>query len=309
MPFPGGPVTNGISTMLPAAANSAECKSVNPKTGQGIPPVAEDGSACVWTPTNLDTFKYDFTTQSVWKIQQNGGMMADGTAPKNYPMFCAPGILGPNKATKAVVTPLLAMLLLMTVAIAGFRRSNTGFFDKVAPLCVFLTGFFLMLSEGSTFSLLTAVVASTTMACPDNKKGYLVVGQLFFLWLLFGGNQFFFQTSQISGTPTLVNYFTLAQSTGMAELGTRCTAFYAGFFKYAGPAKAWGIAPNRVSYGLCSREFIGFEVFMAYLNAFAVFAMVAHTVHVYLAPVAGVATNDQVKTPVEMATVTVTNGV
>ena len=220
-------------------------------------------------------------------------------------MFCAPGILGPNKATKAVVTPLLAMLLLMTVAIAGFRRSNTGFFDKVAPAFVFLTGFFLMLSEGSTFSLLTAVVASTTMACPDNKKGYLVVGQLFFLWLLFGGNQFFFQTQN-----TLVNYFVLAQSTGMKTLGTRCTAFYAGYFKYAGPAKAWGIAPNRVSYGLCSREFIGFEVFMAYINAFAVFTMVAHTVHVYLAPVAdeAPASNDQVK-PVEMATVTVTEGV
>ena len=96
----------------------------------------------------------------------------------------------------------------------------------------------------------------------------------------------------------------------MAALGTRCTKFYAGYFQYAGSAKAWGIAPNRVSYGLCSREFIGFEVFMAYINAFAVFTMVAHTVHVYLAPVAGEvpASNDQVK-PVEMATVTVTEGV
>jgi len=271
-----------------------------------------DKQSCVALPggdlgSKYDSFEYDFTTQSVRKIQQNKGKMANGEAPKNSPMMCVDQVFGPNKATKAVVTPLVAMLLLATVAIAGFRRSNTGLFDKIAPAVVFLTGFFLMLSEGSAFSLLTAVVASTTMACPDNKKGYLVIGQLFFLWLLMGGTQFFFGNDR----NTLTNYFVKAQSTNMDQLGKDCSEYYANYFVYAGAgkAKAWSIAPSRIYSGLCSREFIGFQVFMAYINAFAVFAMVAHTTHVYLAPIAGVATNDQAKTetPVEMATVT--NGV
>jgi hypothetical protein len=298
---------SGVDSVY-TAAGAGSCHPTSTCCGDQC---CSDTQTCVALPgsgdakyKSMDSFEYEFTTQSVRKIQQNQGKMANGDAPKNSPMMCVDQVFGPNKATKAVVTPLVAMLLLATVAIAGFRRSNTGLFDKIAPAIVFITGFFLMLSEGSAFSLLTAVVASTTMACPDNKKGYLVIGQLFFLWLLMGGNQFFF------GTDKLTNYFVKAQTTDMDKLASDCSGYYAGYFQYAAKeAKAWSIAPSRLYNGLCGREFIGFQVFMAYINAFAVFAMIAHTTHVYLAPVAGVATNDQAKTetPVEMATVT--NGV
>ena len=80
-----------------------------------------------------------------------------------------------------------------------------------------------MFSQGWVFALLTTLVASATMAWPEDKKGLLVIGHLLFLWLYFGGNQIIFQEGS-----TMHNFFHLAQGSnieGPNGLEAQCATF------------------------------------------------------------------------------------
>ena len=57
------------------------------------------------------------------------------------------------------------------------------------------------------------------------------------------------------------------------------------FYSFTDPTiKPWNVAAGRNTYALCSKEFIGFQVIMAYVNAFGMFVMTTHTFLDYLAP-------------------------
>ena len=228
-----------------------------------------------------------------WKLP---GGEEGGDPLQARPMHCVDVKFDTATGGKAVFTPLMAMLLLLGSAVAGFRRNKIeGFFDKIAPAFIMLSGFFLMLTEGWVFALFTALVAAATMAAPRAgfKGGCLVLGQLMFCWIYFGGNTLLFNSSSGlsipgmgSGTGGMTNYFKLAGQKKMSELETSCSEFY-DFYKFFAQTKPWDTPPERTTFGLCSDEFIGFQIIMAYVNAFSVFAMTTHTLMDYLSPLAG----------------------
>lgn len=253
-----------------------------------------DGACCTeqqeCLPMESGTFTYgewDKTSQewpglnAAW-VARNEWKLPNGDDLENRPMHCVNIKFDATTGGKAVFTPMMAMVLLFGSAIAGFRRSNTGFLDKIAPAFIMLSGFFLMLSEGWVFALFTALVASATMAAPrDGFKGScLVLGQLMFAWVYFGGSVFFFSKSSMK------NYFNEASGKGMSALESGCSSFY-DFYGFSDQIKPWFVGATRNTYGLCSREFIGFQVIMAYVNAFALFSMVTHTFMDYIGPLAG----------------------
>jgi hypothetical protein len=232
------------------------------------------------------TFMYDYTVLDVVQVARNNWKTPKGVEVTNKPRVCISKTMSADSASKAVLTPIFALAILSLVTVEGFRRaSSPAMLYKIGPAIIAFTGFFLMMSQGWVFALMTQVVASATMACPQSKKGLLVLGQLVFLWVYFGGSiPFWFATGNMK------NYFQLAQTKVMDgsdnSLVGECTSYY-DYYNYApnGNDKAWNASPTRTSWGLCAREFLGFLVVMSHFNAFAVFTMITHTFHEYLSPV------------------------
>jgi len=292
-------------------------------TGGGCHPSSTccDGACCTENqeclPRESGTFSYgefdkkkmqqEFPSLDAEMIARNGwklpGGEEGGDPLQARPMHCVDVKFDTATGGKAVFTPVMAMALLIGSAIAGFRRNKIeGFFDKIAPAFIMLSGFFLMLTEGWVFALFTALVAAATMAAPRTgfKGGALVLVQLMFCWIYFGGDTFFVSLGGAAisipgsggGDQGLKNYFKLAGSQSINELETSCSAFY-DFYKFVGDTKPWDTPPGRTTWGLCSDEFVGFQVIMAYVNAFALFTMTTHTLMDYLSPLAGNAKSAQ----------------
>ena len=240
--------------------------------------------ACVQQQGPSDAmFEYDYRNLNVEAVARNGWQTPAGEDLKNRPMICVDRVFAADTGSKAVFTPMVATVLLVIIAISGCKRSETGLIDKIAPAFIIFTGFFLMMSEGWAFSLLTNLVASATMACPKEHHGKLIIGQLLFLWLFFGGSQIFFDNHTQNG---LVNFFDLAQThdlSGETGLEASCAKFYH-YYTYAEGERVWSTSSTRMSYGLCAREFLGYLIVLAYVNAFAVFVMITHSFHSYLSP-------------------------
>jgi hypothetical protein len=215
-----------------------------------------------------------------------GWTVDNGDALTARPMKCVDIKFDATTGGKAVFGPMMAMLLLLGAAVSGFLRSKTGFLDKIAPAFIMLSGFFLMLTEGWVFALFTALVAAATMAAPRDgfKGGCLVLGQLLFCWIYFGGNSYLFVQKG-----DMKNYFSEAAGNGMTALENSCATFY-DFYRFTAQTKPWNVGDTRSTFGLCSKEFIGFQVIMAYVNAFALFTMTTHTLMDYLATVGGAST-------------------
>lgn len=261
-----------------------------------------DGKCCSETQTCVElkgpgtaTFQYDWQEYNVQQIARNGWKTPAGDAIKHKPKTCIDKVFSTDSGSKALFTPIIAMILVLVVAYSGFNRSTSGLWDKISPALVVVTSFFLMLSQGWAFALITAFVASITMATPKDKQGWLVLGHLLILWLYFGGGSFIFQLLNMD------NFFDLAQRNsleGQGGLISKCVTFY-DYYSYAtGNAdKAWDTSPTRVSWGLCGREFLGFQIMMSYMNAFAVFTMITLTVHNYLGQM--IMGNKDTTTPVD----------
>jgi len=248
------------------------------------------------------TFMYDYTVLDVVQVARNDWKTPNGKVVQNRPRVCIDKTMSADSASKAVLTPIFALAILSLVTVEGFRRaSSPAMIYKIGPAIIAFTGFFLMLSQGWIFALMTQVVASATMACPRSKKGLLILGQLMFLWVYFGGviNVWF-------GTGNMKNFFQLAQSKVLEgssnSLVGECTSYY-DFYNYAqnGNDKAWNADPTRSSWGLCAREYLGFLVVMSHFNAFAVFTMITHTFHEYLSPVVSDDKTTETTNPLEAA--------
>merc|ERR1712166_976903 len=207
-------------------------------------------------------------------IARNQWRTPELVALQNRPRVCIDRIFAADSGSKAVFTPMIALFLILVVAASGFSRSDesAGILLKILYACVIVSGFFLIFSEGWEFSLLTTLVASAQIACPKKYKGYLVLGELAFLWIYFGGN-----TNFLWGLGTMTNFFTLSQTKDLAG--------------------------SRTTFGLCEREFLGYLMIMSYVQALAIFAMVTLEFHNYLAPVSdkGFAGTTETTNPIAMA--------
>lgn len=251
-----------------------------------------DGTCCganqqcmeVWG--NYGSFEYgDETVASIEHVARNDWKTDKGVAIENKPRQCV-DLTGPNGAPimdvttgmKAVYMPLLGLGVTALIFIMAIVKRQDTFLEMLFPLLTIVFSFFLILSEGWIMALLCTFLAAATMAAGDQDKKWLVWFQLFFMWVYFGGKSDF----MFSGAPT--NFFTLAKgSATIDQLGQSCSNHF-DYYKLHSTQISWYMDPSNVYTGICGREFIGYQIFIAYGQAFALFVMVATTVVGYLNP-------------------------
>ena len=272
-----------------------------------------DEKACTSRQTCVDaiggdgTFKYEYKDSNGWtttmyqhtvsSVAKNNWKYKDGSKIKNKPKVCIDKVFDAHQAGKQVLAPGISMIVVVFSIILAFRKKQGGCVDMIAPIVVMVLSFFLSLSEGWAFALFTMLVAAVTMCTPSEQKGKLVIFQVAFVWLYFGGANFFFapavQLKDYGTSPT--NYFLLASTKKLTDLETKCATFYHDYYKTIKETTPWDWDSTKTTEGLCGREWISFLIIMAYAQAFALFLMVALTVLSYLSPLAAFSMKRSVK--------------
>lgn len=221
---------------------------------------------------------------NVLEAVRNGWKTKNGEAFKNKPKACIAKVFDTPQGMKQVLAPTVSMLIVLLAIPLAIRKKQVGCLDVVTPLIVIVISFFLTLTEGWVFALFTMVVAVATMSTSEENKGKLVIFQVAYVWMYFGGMNFFF-ANKIADTPT--NYFTKASTKKLMDLETDCSTYFGNYFSIINPTKAWDTDTTLTTEGLCGRDWISFLIIMAYAQAFAIFLMVAFTVVSYLSPKPG----------------------
>ena len=95
-----------------------------------------DGKCCSETQTCVyqqgpsdAEFVYDFMTLSVEDVARNNWKTPKGEPLKHYPSICVDTIFSADSGSKALFTPMVAMVLLLATAFEGFRRTRYGLFN------------------------------------------------------------------------------------------------------------------------------------------------------------------------------------
>jgi hypothetical protein len=245
-----------------------------------------------------DPFKYgDETIRNIDDVARNEWKTNKGVAIANKPRRCVPracatdprtGLPNPNcenapimdvsTGFKAVYMPLLGLGVTALIFIIAIVKRQDTFLEMLFPLMTIVTSFFLILSEGWIMALMCTFLAAATMASGDQDKKWLVWFQLFFMWIYFGGTSYF----MFAGAPT--NFFTAASSKQtIDDIAKHCSEHF-DYYKLHPYQITWNMDPNNIYTGICGREFIGYQIFIAYGQAFALFLMVTTTVVGYLNP-------------------------
>jgi hypothetical protein len=235
------------------------------------------------------TFEYEYDksdgktttmqTHKVWEAARNGWKHKTGDAFNNKPMICIDKVFDVTQGAKQVVAPMFSMVIVIFSIVIGFRNKQMGRLEIVVPLVVIVLSFFLTLSEGWAFALFTMFVAVATMCTPLDHQGKLVLFQVAYSWLYFGGANFFFATPT-TDTPT--NYFIQASTKKLLDLETSCDTYFVGYFKKLTETTTFDADPTMTTEGLCDRGVISTLIIFAYFQAFALFLMVALTLVSYL---------------------------
>ena len=110
-------------------------------------------------------------------------------------------------------------------------------------------------------------------------KKWIVWFQLFFLWVYFGGASYF----MFAQAPT--NFFDKATKPAVTidDLSQSCSKYF-DYYKRNPKQLLWSENPSDLYTGLCAHGFLGYQVFMAYLQAISMFLMSITTVVSYLNP-------------------------
>jgi hypothetical protein len=229
------------------------------------------------------SFQYgDESIAYVEMAARNEWKTAKGADILNKPRKCvkvtdAP-IMDVTTGFKAVYMPLLGLGVTALIFIIAIVKRQDTFLEMLFPLMTIVTSFFLILSEGWIMALMCTFLAAATMASGDQDKKWLVWFQLFFMWIYFGGTSYF----MFSGAPT--NFFTAASSKQtIDDIAKHCSEHF-DYYKLHPYQITWNMDPNNIYTGICGREFIGYQIFIAYGQAFALFLMVTTTVVGYLNP-------------------------
>jgi len=239
------------------------------------------------TAKPLGPFKYgDETIQHIEMVARNDWKTDKGVAIANKPRVCVPlmdaPIMDVSTGFKAVYMPLLGLGVTAMIFVFAIIKRQDTFLEMLFPLSVIVTSFFLVLSEGWVMALMCTFLAAATMAAGDQDKKWLVWFQLFFMWVYFGGSSSF-MFERTAGT----NFFHKASGSatidGQGGLSNTCSHHF-DYYKLHSFQMQWNMDPENIYTGICGREFIGYLIFIAYGQAFALFLMVTTTVVGYLNP-------------------------
>jgi len=218
----------------------------------------------------------DHVARNDWKTDK-------GVAIANKPRVCVPFMDAPimdvSTGFKAVYMPLLGLGVTAMIFVFAIIKRQDTFLEMLFPLSVIVTSFFLVLSEGWVMALMCTFLAAATMAAGDQDKKWLVWFQLFFMWVYFGGSSSF-MFERTAGS----NFFHQASGDATIDgLSKTCSAHF-DYYKLDDYQVSWDMDPENIYTGICGREFIGYLIFIAYGQAFALFLMVTTTVVGYLNP-------------------------
>ena len=245
-----------------------------------------NGDDLVDPTKRLGPFKYgDETIQHIEMVARNDWKTDKGVAIANKPRVCVPlmdaPIMDVSTGFKAVYMPLLGLGVTAMIFVFAIIKRQDTFLEMLFPLSVIVTSFFLVLSEGWVMALMCTFLAAATMAAGDQDKKWLVWFQLFFMWVYFGGSSDF----MFSSAP--VNFFKKAAGGATIDgLSATCSTHF-DYYKLHSFQMEWNMDPTNKYTGICGREFIGYQIFIAYGQAFALFLMVTTTVVDYLNPGTG----------------------
>ena len=264
------------------------CDGVCCATGQQcIEANSNDGSG-----NSRITFTYDYSVElDIEAVARNGWKTRRGVEIKNKPRKCAArsgsGFTNPQFADsvgfRAIQVPLLCLFIVFVIFVQTIRKSQEGIIDMIPPLVVIGTSFFLVLSQGWKMTLLATFVASATAASGADKKGWIVLFQIFFLWFYYGGSAGLMFSMPGS---TLNNYFSEANSKTLTQLARSCSSYY-NYYKLDNRQLSWDQDSNddaNIYTGLCTVGFQGTLVFCAYVQASMLFLMTTLTTVSYLNP-------------------------
>ena len=112
-------------------------------------------------------------------------------------------------------------------------------------------------------------------------KKWLVWFQIFFMWFYFGGS-----SGLMFSSFTPMNFFQAATTKkigGAGSIAASCVTYF-DYYVYDTKQMTWDMDPMKPNHGICGDEFIGYQVFIAYGQAFALFLMTTFTVVGYLNP-------------------------
>mmetsp|Transcript_94655 Transcript_94655/g.229916 ORF Transcript_94655/g.229916 Transcript_94655/m.229916 type:complete len:377 (-) Transcript_94655:301-1431(-) len=221
-------------------------------------------------------------------VARNDWKTKKGAKVTNRPRTCVPlndaPVMDATTGFKAVYMPLLGLGVTALIFIMAIVKRQDTFLEMLIPLTLIFTSFFLVLTEGWIMALMCTFLAAATMASGDQDKKWLVWFQIFFMWFYFGGSSGF-MFSQASGN-FLTNFFTEASANTIKDLCGTCAAHF-NYYKIHPYQLDYTQDPNDMvnQYsGICAPGFIGYQVFIAYGQAFALFLMVTTTVVGYLNP-------------------------
>jgi hypothetical protein len=244
---------------------------------------------CVPHLNGSGTFEYEYDTSnggttimkswSLNKIARNGWKTAKGEVIKNKPMVCIDKKFDTTHWAKQVVTPFFSMVIIIATAVLACRKRKVGRCDMVFPFIVIIMSFFLTLSEGWVFALFTMLVAAATITTPPEHKGKLVIFQIAFAWLFFGGTNFFFQIGAIR------NFGSIAATPGkdaLPAIETFCENYFGDWVKIIDKASDWNRDEKVTKEGICMRQLVMSLVIVAYVQGFALFMMMVLTLLAYL---------------------------
>jgi hypothetical protein len=229
--------------------------------------------------------------QSLEHIARNGWKTMKGVAVVNKPRTCVDSRykMDPTTGFKAVYMPLCGLATTAVIFVLAIVKNQESILEIIFPLLVILTSFYPPLSEGWIMALLCTFVAAATMATGDQDKKWLVWFQIFFMWFYFGGNGQSATSGDIIPSSFMFssfkprNFFQGATSVSISQIASSCVQYF-DYYEYHPDQMTWDMYSSKKNHGICGDEFIGYQIFIAYGQAFALFLMTTFTVVGYLNP-------------------------
>jgi len=223
------------------------------------------------------------TIDDINKVARNDWKTDKGRKIERKPRICVDHTVTPvmsiSTAMKAIYMPILGLGVTCLFFIVAIAKRQKSIPSMLFELAVIASSFFLILTEGWLMSLLCVFVAAASAASGDRDKKWIVWFQLFFLWVYFGGASYL----MFATAPT--NFFDKATKPAVTidSLSQSCSNYF-DYYKRNPKQLLWNEDPSDLYTGLCAHAFLGYQVFMAYLQAISMFLMSITTVVSYLNP-------------------------
>jgi hypothetical protein len=250
---------------------------------------------CIVKEGGTGTFEYEYDTSdggttkmkswTLADIARNGWRNKKGEAVENKPRVCGDRNMDATVWARAVLAPAAAMIFILCLApimlfrvCKGCHKRPGACQDLTMPIIVIILSFFLTSSQGWVWALVTMLVAAANIATAADKKGKLVIFNILYAWLYYGGSNFFVQLG------TITNPFIEVSTKSLDDIEAGCKTYFSNYYNIITAYKAWDMDDQATTWGLCDRNWLNFIISVQYAQALALFLMLTLSVYSYLSP-------------------------